>query len=195
MKRNPYEELFQEEIREKKKTGRGAFSKKGKGVIHSSNSPLRSPYYFMTNKEKKNLDSEVSTFNMYEVLSKDEFLSKDIETQKMLLGTWRETMSNKDIQGTMGISTQFMADLVNQLDLPHKKRGGSVPGHSTGTKKRKGAVAVAPANSDSIPAGLELNYSGTYDSLHLMKILSKLSVLVENEDTRFKVTLSIKEHS
>ena len=74
---NTYERMIHEDIREKKKAGRGVFSQKGRGVKHTMRG-IKTPYDFMSTKEKKKLNSEVIRFNMYEsILTKEEFDVKD----------------------------------------------------------------------------------------------------------------------
>src|SRR6476620_12772221 len=84
------ERIFQDDIRDKRKAGSGAFHQRGKGVKHGMGGALRTPSYFMKNKEKKKLDGEVRIHNMYTtILNWDEWQTKDQETQKNLLTKWR----------------------------------------------------------------------------------------------------------
>lgn len=117
------ERMLQEEIREKRKAGSGSFHKRGKGVKHGLNGALKTPSYFMSNKEKKNLNSEV-TVTMYEtIIPKEEFELKDEQMQKMLLTRWREIHSNSYIMKEMGIvGSGTFHKLVAKLDIPKKKR-------------------------------------------------------------------------
>ena len=83
------ERFLREDIREKKKAASGSFHKRGKGVKHGFSGALRTPSYYMSNKEKNQLNGELKVTNMYkEIISKEEFFQKDAETQKLLLTKW-----------------------------------------------------------------------------------------------------------
>ena len=124
---NTYERMFQEDIQEKKKIGRGSFNRRGKGVKHVMRG-IKTPYDFMSTKEKKKLNSEVRSFNMYEtILTKEEFDTKDQETQKALLTKWRELYDNMEIMMGMGIrGNNAYHRLIKELEIPPKKRGGAM---------------------------------------------------------------------
>ena len=188
--RSQIEKLFYEEIKRKNKSDAGPIPKKGKGVISYSNSPLRSPYYFMSTKEKKLLISEVSTFNMYDgIITLDEFVLKDAETQKAMLTHWRELYPNKQIMNEMGIgSNQKFAGILNELELPKKARGSR-----KGIKRKTGPVAKTPEHSISTAEGLEINYTGIYDAQQVEKILAKLQLVVEGENEKYHIQISIRE--
>jgi hypothetical protein len=96
---------------------------RGKGVKHGFNGALRTPSYYMSNKEKKNLNGEVETFNMYEtILPITEFNFKDTETQKTMLTRWREIYGNSHIQKEMGLTNKAFYELVSTLQIPRKTR-------------------------------------------------------------------------
>ena len=117
------ERLLREDIIEKKRTGRGAFSMRGKGVKHGISGAFRTPSYFMSNKEKKLLNGEVETFNMYEtILPYEEFKLKDKEMQKLMLTRWREIYDNMKIRTELGLSNKAFYDLVAELEIPKKTR-------------------------------------------------------------------------
>lgn len=56
MKSWEIERLFQDDIREKRKTGSGSFHKRGKGVKHGLSGALKTPYHYMKTKEKNKLN-------------------------------------------------------------------------------------------------------------------------------------------
>lgn len=221
--REDIERLFQEDIREKKKTGTGAFHMRGKGVKHGFNGALRTPYHFMKTKEKKKLDGEVRTFNMFTtILEWTDFIKKDKETQKELLTKWREVYSNEKIMGELQVgrdktfNAQSFADLVNSLGVPPKRRAGRKPRKTKVAKKieeineniqimdsllemevqpsQMTAVAVQPKHDPiTIFNGLSLEYNGEYDAEHLNKIFTKLQLLVDGEENKFKLSLALVE--
>jgi hypothetical protein len=132
------ERMLKEDIREKKKIGSGAFHMRGKGVKHGFSGALRTPYHYMSNKEKKKLNGEVETYFMYEtIIPINEFELKDAETQKNMLTRWREIYDNLHIRTEMGISNKAFYDLVADLKIPKKTRVDSEE------KKRKGTTKQA----------------------------------------------------
>src|SRR4051794_2157320 len=89
------ERIFNDDIREKRKAGSGSFHRRGKGVKHGMSGALRTPSFYMSNKEKKKLNGEVTVTYMYETLIPfNEFDLKDTETQKAMLTRWREIYDN-----------------------------------------------------------------------------------------------------
>lgn len=213
MKTWEIEKLFKDDIREKKKTGSGAFHMRGKGVRHGSNKALRTPYHFMKTKEKRLLDGEVEVFNMYEtIIPWNEFSLKDKETQKVFLTRWRELYPNQKIMDELGegmgkkFNTQSFADLVNSLGCPPKQKGGSLPRQY---KKRESKSAAEPQTVaiqsklelepevkepvKLITNGLHLEYNGEYDSEALNKIFTKLQLLIDGEENKFVLSINLTE--
>ena len=123
------ERFLREDIQEKKKAGRGVFSMRGKGVKHGFSGALKTPYYYMSNKEKKKLDGEVKVSNMYEtVIPFREFELKDQETKKAMLIRWREIYPNTKIMKEMGLNNTDYYKLIGDLEIPKKPRtGGARP--------------------------------------------------------------------
>lgn len=125
--------MFNEDIREKKKIGRGSFSMRGKGVKHGMRGALKTPYHFMTSKERKKLNGKVEVSFM--ILDKEEFKLKDEETQKTLLTKWRETYSNKEIMEKMNINnSNAFNNLIDKLGVPKKYRTGAMVKEKTTVK-------------------------------------------------------------
>lgn len=179
--------MFDEEIRDKKRTGRGVFNKRGKGVKHVMRG-IKTPYDFMKTKERKKLNGECVITNMYdEIITRSEFDLKDDETKKRLLIRWRELYSNKEIMKKMGITASgTFSKYINELKIPKKS-----------TKKAK-VNYIAPSKqveavTQLINTGLRLEYNGTYNSEQLNKILTKLQILIENEENNFDVNISLIE--
>ena len=178
---------------------------RGKGVKHGISGALRTSYYFMKPKERKQLNGEVKVFNMNEILSKEEFYSMDEETQKMLLTRWREVYQNKDILSEMGISSNTLSKLLRDLEIPSKPRGGN----KAGARKSKAKTQIpqienTPIESPKIEAplkpilitnGLNLEYNGEFDAEHISKVFTKLQLLIEGEENKFNVSISITERT
>lgn len=217
MKEN-IERLFLEEVREKKKVGYGAYHKAGKGVLSKSNQALRTPYFFMKEKERKMLSGAVET--KYEVLTWEQWSKTDRDTQRTLLTKWRELYPNKEIMKTLEIgrvkklNSQSFADIVNELGCPVKRE------LSASEKKRKSKafamslpkkmmnsqleLEVGKAKTEStrieplkiatpVINGLHLEYNGDFDQEQLTKIFTKLQLLIDGEPNKFKINLCLTE--
>lgn len=212
---NEIERLFNEEVRDKKRTGRGAFNKTGKGVKHNMNG-IKFPYDYMKAKEKRLLNSEVRVSNMYEtVIPKMEFDLKDKETQKAMMIRWREIYPNSHIMEGMGISgSGSFHNIIKELDIPRKTRHGGIrKKNPTGTtpkprktdaKKEHEPMEQAPENTPIvnnfvqqpvklITNGLHLEYNGIFSSEQINKIFTKLQLLVDGEENNFNIELRISE--
>jgi hypothetical protein len=145
MKTWEIERMFNEDVREKRKAGSGSFHKRGKGVKHGMSGALKTPYHYMSAKEKKKLNGEVSVYSMYEtIIPLKEFKLKDIETQKLLLTRWREIYENDIIKEEMGLNVKSYYDLVAELNLPKKPRGGNIMRAARDKKPKKEAkIAIS----------------------------------------------------
>jgi hypothetical protein len=217
MKTWEIERIFNDDIRDKRKTGSGSFHKRGKGVKHGFKGALRTPYYYMTNKEKKALNGKVEVSFMYEtVIPYDEFILKDIEIQKAMLTRWRELFSNEHIKKEMGVYNKRYYDIVEELKIP-KKRNRVFKD----TKNKKEVAAMTPSKTPELKLvenpknenieimekivekiveknevnvlGLDLNYNKICDVEEISRILTKLQLMVEGEPTDFDVKISIKQ--
>ena len=209
------ERIFQDDIRDKRKAGSGSFHRKGHGIKHGIGGALRTPSFFMKTKEKKKLDGEVETYNMYTtILNWTEFEQKDREIQKMLLTKWREIYPNQKIMDELSVGTnkhfnaQSFADLVNGLGCPPKIRGGSKP-----RKERQASIAIATATEEkelqTIPTatkeiqqpvklitnGLHLEYNGDYDAEQLSKIFTRLQLITDGEENKYTLSISLTERA
>jgi hypothetical protein len=220
METRDIERMLKEDIREKKKTGSGAYHMRGKGVKHGFSGALRTPYHFMSNKEKKKLNGEVETYFMYEtIIPISEFELKDEETQKNMLTKWREIYDNLHIRKELGISNKAFYDLVNDLKVPRKIRV------DTENKKRKATAKQAKKKeapkknlldyaeeeikkeikeeinvvSNISPApvlvtsGINFNYNKIANQEELNRILTKCQLIVDGEPNKFQLTLTLTE--
>lgn len=215
------ERIFQDEIREKRKAGNGVFSRRGKGVKHGISGALKTPYHYMTKKERNALNGAVEVSNVYtSILDWEEWCTRDKETQKLLMTKWREIYPNQTIMDQLQVgrdkhfNSQSFADIVNGLGCPTKLRGGSKPK----TERKKKSVAITSIQEKSptllelaespqlefevpqqeikqvlITKGLYLEYNGEYDQDQLSKIFTKLQLLIDGEPNKFKISLSLSE--
>lgn len=196
------EKIFLDDIREKKRTGNGVFSRTGKGVKHHM-SGIKTPYDFMKAKERRKLNGEVVVSNMYtSILPRDEFKLKDLETQKNMMMKWRELYPNTQIREEMGLANKAFYDLVEALGLPKKPKGHGIrKGRATEPKQVQALVATPQQDEPPkikpilISNGLHLEYNGEYSADELIKIFTKLQLLVENEENKFTVSISMTERT
>lgn len=207
------EKLFNDEVRTKKKIGRGSFNKRGKGVKHGVSGALKTPYYYMSTKERKKLNGEVEVFYMEStILPIEEFEQKDIEKQKELLNHWRKVFQTKDIKQKMGVSHMRFYNLMDKLGVPRSSRGGA---HNVkkNKKEKEESIAVSAEKMDKpviravpdekpvqqepiqqiLTKGLHLEFNGTYDTDTLNKLFTKLQLLIDGEDNEYQIYLTLSE--
>jgi len=219
------ERIFNDDIREKRKAGSGSFHRRGKGVKHGMSGALRTPSFYMSNKEKKKLNGEVKVSYMYETLVPyNEFVENDRETQKAMLTKWREVYDNSSIRSELGISNKAFYDLVADLKIPKKRR---VDSEDSKRKPKQAKVSVTPKRSlmDTmeflgaerevlevkkevakevekaeekitpvlVTTGMQLTYNKIYGEEELNNIFTKCQIMVEGENKKFQLTLSLTE--
>jgi hypothetical protein len=197
--------IFDLEVREKRnqaflnkaKTGAKGGSQSRKGV--------RTPYDSMSRKEKRLLNGEVKTIMYETIVPVTEFEVKDIEMQKLMLKRWREIYPNENIVEQMKISRKRYDDLVKKLNLPRKPKTVI-----DGRKGKTRTVAIieqvetqqTPKESVTeeiqqklILSGLHLEYNGEYTADQLSKIFTKLQLLVDSEENKFNLSISLSERT
>lgn len=197
--------IFDLEVREKRnqaflnkaKTGAKGGSQSRKGV--------RTPYDSMSRKEKRLLNGEVKTIMYETIVPVTEFEVKDIEMQKLMLKRWREIYPNENIVQQMKISRKRYDDLVKKLNLPRKPKTVI-----DGRKGKTRTVAIieqvetqqTPKESVTeeiqqklILSGLHLEYNGEYTADQLSKIFTKLQLLVDSEENKFNLSISLSERT
>jgi len=207
------ERIFNDDIREKRKAGSGSFHRRGKGVKHGMSGALRTPSFYMSNKEKKKLNGEVKVSYMYETLVPyNEFNLKDKETQKAMLTKWRETYDNASIRSELGISNKRRVDLEDGRRKPKQAKVSvaSKPKRSLmdtmeflGEErevlevKKEVAKEVEKAEEKITPVlvttGMQLTYNKIYGEEELNNIFTKCQIMVEGENKKFQLTLSLTE--
>lgn len=166
-----------DDIRGKRKAGSGSFHKRGKGVKHGISGALKTPYFYMSNREKRKLNGEVKVYSMFTtIISLEEFQAKDKETQKNLLTKWRELYPNDDIVEGLGCGKKTFYDLITELEIPKKPRGGSVKRSS---KKNKGVPAHLVAASPGTPKNEISSNPKDYEWLTKGENVKSLDILVE----------------
>lgn len=196
------ERIFQDEVRDKKRVGNNIHARTGKrGYVGK----MLLPTDLMSRKEKYNhrKAGKVESYNMFQtILHKDEFLRKDIETQKMLLTKWRDVYPNKEIMEQMGLtSSSTFHQLIMDLDIPKKQyktpRKAKAPAQEQApqdlVEKKDIQESVQQSPMNVITNGLHLEYNGIFDSEQLSKIFTKLQLLTEGEETKFSLSISLTE--
>lgn len=138
------ERLFNEEVRDKKKTASGVHHKTGKNGYVGK---MRFPSDIMSRKEKRKYkgNSKVSISNLYdEIISIEKFEKLEEYEQRNMLAYWRNTYSNKTITDGMGIWNAKYYRIVADLGLPKAKRVDA----STEKKPRKATVTTKTASKE-----------------------------------------------
>lgn len=168
---NELEKLFKSDIREKKRIGSGIFSRVStrKG---GTNQALKTPYLYMSNKEKKLLNSEEVIYSMKDIISLEEFNQKDESMQYQLLKTWREHYSMDDIAIQMNVESAYMTELFNKFNIPMVRGKRYRPMNGT-IKLRKGF-------KDLISNGLSFEDFRKYDVATQSEIIYRLLIMYNN---------------
>ncbi|MFJ8247269.1 hypothetical protein [Peribacillus asahii] len=118
------QKIFNDEVRQKKRIGSNIFSRAStrKG---GSKQALRTPYFYMSQKERKQLNGEVVVFNMNDILDYSIFKEKEPSEQKKLMEYWREKYKIGDIQDKLGISHNTFYKILDRLDIARDRRTNS----------------------------------------------------------------------
>jgi hypothetical protein len=215
------ERLFNDEVRDKKKTASGVHHKTGKNGYVGK---MRFPSDIMSRKEKRKYkgNSKVSISNLYEeIIPIEEFEKLEEYEQRNMLAYWRNTYSNKTITDGMGIWNARYYRIVADLGLPKAKRVDA----STEKKTRKAtaktaskepaiqsaiqsslmqleeappapvAAPPAPVVQEIMVEGLHLSFIGTYDAEKIQKQLSKFDLILEGEESDFYIEMKIMQRA
>lgn len=198
--------IFDLEVKEKKNQAYMNRAKTGSRGGSKSRKGMNTPYDYLTTKEKKKLNGEVSGFNMYEtILEHKDFELKEVEMQKTLLTRWRELYDNKKIMAEMGLPNAQYYKLVNNLGLVTARGGArSRIGKPRKPKETKtlleSALELAPEPTSEIKPvlisrGMHFEYNGEYNAEAIIKIMTKLQLLVEGEENQFNLAISLTERA
>jgi len=110
--------------RTKKRIGSNIFSRAStrKG---GTNQALRTPYLYMSTKERKALNGEVKRYNMNDIISYKDFKTKDLQEKKRLMNYWRANYKVIDIKKQMGGITDYIFyKILDELDMDRTPSGG-----------------------------------------------------------------------
>lgn len=121
------EKMFNADVRDKKRTGTGAFKMRGKGKKHGFSGAIRTPYSMLTGKEKREYikPGKVRSYFVYETFMKmEEFERQSKGEQKRLMEMWRNHHSNGRIMKELGINKNVFYKLIDVLDVQRKTAAG-----------------------------------------------------------------------
>lgn len=221
-KKSEIEKMFDQDIYEKKIAGYGVYKRTGKGVKHTVRG-IRNPADLLKGKEKREYvkASKIMTTNIYDkIIPRAEFDKLELHIQKNMYSYWYLTHGIKAIQEGFGCGGQTVYDYLDKLGIPRKGKIGRVPRGTSpqadNLRKAREAKALKAQQSQQIelittqapvvtaPApiqapivevlnGLNLKYNGIYKAEQIQKILSKLELLVEGEESEFHIEIKITE--
>ena len=202
------EKLFNQEVRDKKRTASGVHHKTGKNGYVGK---MLFPSDIMPRKEKikHRKAGKVMISNMYdEIMKIAEFEELELHEQKNRMAYWRNVYTNKEITQAMGIHNNKFYKIVKELGLPKAPRvdrnpprkAKAIKVHETQTK----AIAVEsspirPQEPEAKPEpvqeivvnGIHLVFNGTYSPEVIQKKLAKFELMLEDETDDFYIELKL----
>lgn len=211
MRLSEAEQVFHEEVREKKRTASGVHHKTGK---RGYTGKILFPTDFMSRKEKYNhrKAGKCVTTNLYDsILTKEEFDQLEQQEKRNRMIYWRTNFSNKEIQKAMGIANSPYYKIVDSLDLPKAPRTHSEKQKRKATIKttaKKSLLDFAeeikeevlpepkaeePKVQEIIVNGIHLAFNGTYSPEQIIKQLSKFELLLDGEEDDYYIELKLMQ--
>jgi hypothetical protein len=202
------EKLFNQEVRDKKRTASGVYSKTGKNGYVGN---MRFPSDIMSRKEKYNYRKagKIVTTQLYEkILPVDEFEALETHEKKNMMGYWRNVYTNKEITQAMGIHNNRFYRIVKELNLPKAPRvDRNEPRKAKVIKVQEPMEKSIAIESSPIKApepeekaepvqeilvnGIHLVFSGTYSPELIQRKLAKFELMLEDENDDFYVELRL----
>lgn len=205
---NEAEKLFNEEVREKKRTASGVHHKTGKNGYVGT---MRFPSDIMSRKEKikhRKAGKVVITQLYEEIIPIEEFEALETYEQKNRMAYWRNVYTNKEITTAMKIHNNKFYRIVKELGLPkaprvdRKEIRTSKPIKVQETQKKAIAVESSPIKAPEVEIkpepvqeilvnGIHLVFSGTYSPELIQRKLAKFELMLEDETDDFYVELRL----
>jgi len=202
------EKLFNQEVRDKKRTASGVHHKTGKNGYTGK---ILFPSDIMPRKEKikHRKAGKVMISNMYdEIITVGEFEELEMHERKNRMAYWRNIYTNKEIMSAMGIHNNKYYKIVAELGLPKAPRiNREAPRKAKAIKvqeTQEKAVAVAPSPiktpepeakpepvQEIIVNGIHLVFNGTYSPEVIQKKLAKFELMLEDETDDFYIELKL----
>lgn len=208
---NEIERMFREEVRDKKITGYGIHSRKGKrGYVGK----MMFPTDFMSRKEKQQYRKagKVVTTNLYDEITMNYNQWKVLkeEDQKKYMQEWRNRFTLPEISEKLGAGESTIWSKCKQLGITSGKRGYRKRTAVTKTtildtgkqqtidKQPVSSIAVKPIEVFEpmvIPKtnGMHLSLTGTYAAEEIVRKLTNFSVLLSEEKTKFDIKFFVQE--
>lgn len=190
---------LQMENRDKKRTASGVHSRKGKrGYVGR----MSLPYEMMSRKEKREYtkSSKVRVYSMYDnIKTYEEIKSLPIEEQKKHMIEYRKRFAGKEIAKGLGVAVGTYYQIAKKLGVtaPYKKSNKTKHTYKD-TVKKEVTATTTPAVLERVEAvlkqdGLIFGYSGEKKADDIIKRLTKLQLLLEDEESLFDVEIRIRE--
>lgn len=177
--------LFLEEVRDKKRTANGVYSKRGtRGYVGKMNTPVD----FLQGKAKRDYvkGGEVIVYSMYdELMPKEKFDQLNDEQKKECLVRWRDRYSTKQIMETLNLNSYHFYRLMDKFNIPRQHGGGPLA--------TKTSTSQTEAVKTNLSNGFNISLHGKYSAEKLIKRLLSISSILEGESSNFKVNITISE--
>lgn len=129
MIRISFEREFYQDIRDKKRSGKGIFSKKAT-IKGGGNQPLKTPYYFMNKKERNQLNGEEITYNLKNVMLYEDYQKLPTQNQKEVLENWVSLYSLDYICLEMNINIENLQSEMKKHSIIREREHGKRTLHS-----------------------------------------------------------------
>ena len=195
---NPYEKSFKEEVREKKKAGNGAHSKKGRqGHVRGG---VKTPADLLTGKEKKayTQPSPVTTSNLYyddsEIMSLQEFKQLPRNRKMLVLDAYRKRFTARELSEAWGHASPATVYHYyrSYLSSPAERKSNS------SSKASKSDAADGKAPDKATPHGRGEDkcvfvMQGEYRANLLKGRFEGLARMMANDDSRYEVEVRVRE--
>lgn len=193
---NEFEKVFNEEVRDKKRTANGVHGKTGKrGFVGT----MRTPADLLKGKERRQYEgtSPVTVSNIYDrIIPHDEFKSLSRKKKMILLYEYKKRFSAKEIAEKWDISDKTVYyyyrayGVTNESKPVYDTEEGS-PNQSVSTKDEPPCENLHP----TLPA-TECSFvmAGEFDGQSLGKKLGGLSYMM-SDSLKYQVEIRIKELS
>lgn len=121
------EKLFYSDVKEKQRQKREIFQTKGQASKRKRK--VRTPYDYLSTTEKRKLNGKVMRYSMYQsLMTLDELRRNPDYMQTMIVEKWREVHTNDAISDALGIGKKAFYDLLEELKVKKKPRGGATRG-------------------------------------------------------------------
>lgn len=190
------EYLFNEEVREKKKIGRGihkrASRKRGfKGTVKTA-------YDFMTRKQKRELSGKVDVYHMSEiVISYDEFKKASNEKKIELIAIYLEKYSQKELAEKWNVPLKYIYGIKSRY-INKKGLKISIPSSNISIHKNEEVKITEPIQTKDIKKNLFTIQANRKElsGEEISNLLSNIALILNSDkiyDLKFIIEEVIKE--